>query len=128
METLDFAGVQELERRFHEAVAAEDVAALMAMYADDAVILPAGAPRIDGREAIEAFWRAGIKNAAGVKLHTTHVRSFAPGVVEELEKSTWARPARPAANTRSSGSSQDRAGCWPPTSGISTPERPDTWA
>jgi uncharacterized protein (TIGR02246 family) len=83
METLDLAGVQELERRFHAAVAAEDVAALMAMYADDAVVLPAGAPRIDGREAIEAFWRAGIKNAAGVRLHTTHVRSFAPGVVEE---------------------------------------------
>jgi len=63
------------------------------------------------------FWRAGIKNAAR-QVHTTHVRSFAPGVVEELGEIDVGAPGAPRGKYAIIWSSQDRAGCWPPTSGI----------
>ena len=83
MDTLDQAAVEALERQFADAVSRGDVETLVSMYDPDAVILPAGGKRIEGREAIEAFWRAGVSAAGGVKLTTTHVRTLAPGLVEE---------------------------------------------
>ena len=48
-----------------------DVAAVAAQYADDALLLPPGAPGVSGRSAIQAFFTKDIANskAAGVVLN-----------------------------------------------------------
>ena len=38
-----------------------DAAAVAAHYTDDAAILPPGAGRMDGKEAIQDYWNAGIE-------------------------------------------------------------------
>ncbi|HEV2364749.1 MAG TPA: SgcJ/EcaC family oxidoreductase [Caulobacteraceae bacterium] len=83
MDTIDRAGVEELERQFHQAVAEKDVGKIISMYAEDAAILPPGGLPIEGRAAIEAFWRASVDAAAGVKLVTEDVRLLGPGVAQE---------------------------------------------
>jgi len=47
------AGVDQGDRKFEEAVARGDAAAVARLYATDAEIFPPGAPRMKGREAIQ---------------------------------------------------------------------------
>ena len=54
--------------KWQEAVNAGDAAAAAEFYAEDAVLMPPGAERIEGRENIEAFWRDFLKG--GAKLDT----------------------------------------------------------
>jgi uncharacterized protein (TIGR02246 family) len=54
---------------FTEALACADAAAAAAVYAENAKLLVPGMPMLEGRRAIERFWRTGIaKGIAGVKL------------------------------------------------------------
>lgn len=50
------ATVDSLEQGFVALVAARDTEGVVAYYTDDARMLPAGGPRLDGREAIRALW------------------------------------------------------------------------
>ena len=45
---------------FQEAMRRGDVSAACVVYADDAVLLPPAADFVAGREAIAAFWQAGV--------------------------------------------------------------------
>src|SRR5438093_7936454 len=48
--------IASLNQKFAAAVAARDTDQVVGFYADDAHVLPANAPRADGREAIRATW------------------------------------------------------------------------
>ena len=55
------ASARTLDDEFVRHANAKDATALSrAFYAEDAILLPPGAPRIDGIEAIRAFWQAFI--------------------------------------------------------------------
>jgi uncharacterized protein (TIGR02246 family) len=55
-----------------------------ALYAEDARLLPPAAPVIEGREAVEAFWRAGLESGvADVQLEPLEV-DHREGVAYEL--------------------------------------------
>src|SRR5690348_10770130 len=49
--------IDEANRKFGAAVAGKDYAAMAALYAEDAKVLPPDAPIVSGRPAIEDFWR-----------------------------------------------------------------------
>lgn len=65
------------DETFLRNIAAGDVEALVDnFYATDAVILPPGAPRITGREAIVAFWKGMLgMGISKMSLETTEVSS-----------------------------------------------------
>ena len=56
------AAIERVNRRFVEAWNGGDVAGAMTVYTDDATILPPGAPRVTGRDAIQRFWQ-GVKDS-----------------------------------------------------------------
>lgn len=59
---------------FVDALERGDAAAAAAVYTDTARLLPPAAEPMEGRPAIEAFWRAGIESGiAAVELETTEL-------------------------------------------------------
>ncbi len=54
----DRAAIQEVSDEFTSSYAAGDAAALMALYTEDATLMPPGGPAVKGRAAIEAFMEA----------------------------------------------------------------------
>ena len=75
------AAAQELSReavldvvaKWEEAVNAGDAAAVADFYTEDAMLLPPGADRIEGRENIEAFWRDFLKEGTEFDLESVEV-------------------------------------------------------
>jgi uncharacterized protein (TIGR02246 family) len=63
----DAAAINETNGRWVELVAAKDAAAVAAIYAEDGMIMPTGAPAAQGREAIAAVW-SGLFGMAGFSL------------------------------------------------------------
>ena len=82
--SLDKGGVQALESRFAAAANMGDAAGVGAMYTLDAIILPPGAPRLNGRPAIQAYWAGAIQQVSDVRLSTLDVRSLGAGSVQEI--------------------------------------------
>jgi steroid delta-isomerase len=60
----DMAAANEVTAAFAAAYDAGDAAALGALYADDAHSIPPGTDEIQGRRAIEAYWRTDIGSGA----------------------------------------------------------------
>ena len=62
------AELDRMNRRFAEAFPRGDGAGVAAVYADDAVVLPPGSPRVTGRDGIRQFWQAvidsGVRNVS----------------------------------------------------------------
>ena len=54
--------IRAADRRFAAAFNRGDSAALAEFYTPDAAVLPPGAPRADGRAAIERVWREAIRS------------------------------------------------------------------
>jgi ketosteroid isomerase-like protein len=50
------ATIDSLTRALDAAIAARDTAAIAGFYAEDAVVLPANAPRVDGKAAVHGLW------------------------------------------------------------------------
>lgn len=66
--------------KFVAALNAGDAATVASFYTDDAALLPPGSERVDGREAIQAFWQGAIDG--GMKAQSLHaVEVFADGNV-----------------------------------------------
>src|SRR5689334_5339529 len=59
--------IRELEKRWVQAVAANDTTAIGNVYAEDGEFLPPGAPRVSGRAAVRSAW-AGILKARNLSL------------------------------------------------------------
>jgi uncharacterized protein (TIGR02246 family) len=54
----DVAAIRNLGPQFSQAILARDVDAVVAMYTDDAVIMPPAAPVVVGKDAIRDFFTA----------------------------------------------------------------------
>ena len=54
------AEIEKVIAEFEAAFNGKDAAAIAALYTEDAAIFPPDGPRIDGREGIGNYWRAGI--------------------------------------------------------------------
>ena len=71
---------QEIEaggRGVADGVNNKDAASIASLYTADACLLPPGAPRQDGREAIQAYWQAAIDmGLADVELTTIEVEEL----------------------------------------------------
>jgi len=66
--------------QFVAALNAGDAATVASFYTEDAALLPPGGGRVDGREAIQAFWQGAIDG--GMKAESLHaVEVFADGDV-----------------------------------------------
>jgi uncharacterized protein (TIGR02246 family) len=64
-------GIETTNRAFMDAVDDGDASAIAALYTEDARLLPPGAPPMDGRAAIEAYWKEGLAaGIAGLQLNT----------------------------------------------------------
>jgi len=80
----DMAQIQMLNDRFAEAFNKGDAAALAAMYTDDAFVLPAGAPMVRGRDAIQSFWKGGAEQLEGMQLTTLDVLPLGNDAAREI--------------------------------------------
>jgi len=69
------SAIAEVNRRFAEAVARDDMAAAASVYTEDATVLPPDAAPVAGRAKIQAFW-TGAKAALGLKGVTLTTRSL----------------------------------------------------
>jgi len=54
------AAVDSFIAAHNAAIAARDTDGVVALYTDDASVLPAGGPRVDGAEAIRGLWRSSL--------------------------------------------------------------------
>ena len=62
--------------RYVEASRGGDAHALAALYEEHAILLPPDDEPVEGRDAIEAYWRRGLEQ--GLEVHTTRVESSGP--------------------------------------------------
>lgn len=62
--------------RYVEASRGGDAHALAALYEEHALLLPPDDEPVEGRDAIEAYWRRGLEQ--GLEVHTTRVESSGP--------------------------------------------------
>lgn len=67
--------IAEVNRKFVDAVARDDMAAAASVYTDDATVLPPDAAPVSGRANIQAFW-TGAKAALGLTGVTLTTRSL----------------------------------------------------
>jgi uncharacterized protein (TIGR02246 family) len=88
------AAMQELEDAWAAAFNRSDIAAVVAMYAEDAYALPPGADMIKGRSAIEAFYRPQV-GSGEVKFTTVDVLPLGPEAACELGRFTFKTKAQP---------------------------------
>jgi len=70
----DLDQINALDSGVADAINAGDAAAIATHYTEDAAILPPGAERMDGKEAIQGYWQAGIDaGLSGVSIVATSV-------------------------------------------------------
>ena len=79
----DKASAQAGEDIFAARANAGDAAGIAKLYTSDAVVMPPGAPRAEGRPAIERYWAEVVKGVTDVKLTTLDVRTLGPGAAQE---------------------------------------------
>lgn len=91
--------IQQLNDKWDAAFNKGDAAALSAMYAEDAYVLPPGHEMITGRSAIEAFWRQAAQQVGDAKLVTLDVLPLGPGAAREIGTVTLETKARPPRQT-----------------------------
>jgi len=62
--------IERIGKEFGDAFNRGDAAGLAALYAEDGMVLPPGGPAMQGRQAIEGFWR-GAREAGVQEVHLT---------------------------------------------------------
>ncbi len=80
---LDKAAAQAGENTFAARANAGDAAGIAKLYTPDAIVLPPGAARAEGRPAIERYWADVVKGVTDVKLTTIDVRPLGPDAAQE---------------------------------------------
>ena len=111
------AEIEAVIGEFETAFNGKDAAAIAALYTEDAAIFPPDGPRIDGREGIGNYWRAGIDaGLTNLDLSATEIvdsGSFA----YEVANFSFKAPAANGASTDVKGQyiviwTKDSAGKW----------------
>jgi uncharacterized protein (TIGR02246 family) len=83
------AAIQKLEDQWAAAFNKGDAAAVAAMYADDAYVLPAGAPMSHGSPAIQDFWTKAMEQLADIKCSTQDVKPLGRSAALEIGTCTF---------------------------------------
>ena len=84
-DSMDRAAIDNANARLIELQKKGDAAGMGRMYTDDAVLLPAGAPRVEGREGIEAFWAESVSGGVeDVRLTTENLVPLGNDLVYEI--------------------------------------------
>jgi uncharacterized protein (TIGR02246 family) len=78
------AAIQKLDDAWSAAFNNGDAAAVAAMYANDAYVLPAGHDLVKGRAAIAAFWQGEARQIGNAKLVVVDVSSLGPRAAREI--------------------------------------------
>ena len=81
------SAIQAQNSTFMAAAQDGDAAALVALYTEDAWLLPPGGEMIQGREKIEAFWSSRLARIAEVKLTTVDVAPLGDDAAREVGRS-----------------------------------------
>ncbi len=89
------ATIQQLNDKWAAAFNQGDAAAVAAMYAEDAYVLPPGGDMVKGRGAIEAFWKAAMQQVGQPKLVTLDVLRLGPRAAREIGAVTLETKAQP---------------------------------
>ena len=84
----DKATINKLNDAFAAAFNKGDAAAVAAMYGDNAVVLPPGAPMVKGRKDIEAFWKGAHEQLGDLKLTTLDVAPLGAAAAREIGRFT----------------------------------------
>jgi uncharacterized protein (TIGR02246 family) len=72
-----------------------DTAAVAALYAEDAYVLPPGSAMVKGRAAIEAFWRQAAQQMSDAKLTTVDVLPLGRSAAREIGTVTLKTKSQP---------------------------------
>jgi len=88
------ATIQKLNDKWAGAFNKGDAAAVAAMYAPDAYVLPPGHDMVKGRSAIEAFWKQAAQEVGNAKLVTIDVLPLGPRAAREIGTVTLETKAR----------------------------------
>jgi uncharacterized protein (TIGR02246 family) len=91
--------IQKLDDSWSAAFNKGGAAALAAMYAPDAYVLPPGHDIVQGRPAIEAFWRGAMQQLGDAKLVAVNVLPLGPRAAREIGTfsfQTKTQPPHPA--------------------------------
>ena len=89
------ATIQQLNDKWAAAFNKGDAAAVAAMYAEDAYVLPPGGEMVKGRSAIEAFWKETAQHAGDAKLVTVDVLPLGRRGAREIGTVTLETKAQP---------------------------------
>ncbi|HVH79301.1 MAG TPA: SgcJ/EcaC family oxidoreductase [Stellaceae bacterium] len=81
--------IQKLEDQWGAAFNKGDAAAVAAMYADDAYVMPAGAPMAHGAADIQAFWGKAMQQLSDVKCTALDVKPLGRYSAREIGTCTF---------------------------------------
>ena len=90
------ATIQKLDDAWSDAFNKGDAAAIAAMYAEDAYLLPPGHDMVKGRAAIEAFWKGATQQLGNGKLVVVDVAPLGPRAAREIGTVTLATKGQPS--------------------------------
>ncbi|HYM72497.1 MAG TPA: SgcJ/EcaC family oxidoreductase [Stellaceae bacterium] len=89
------ATIQKLNDAWCAAFNKGDGAAVAAMYAQDAYVLPPGAEMVQGRAAIAKFWGAAVQQMGDIKLTTVDVLPLGRSAAREIGTVTATTKSQP---------------------------------
>lgn len=89
------AAIQRLNDQWTAAFNKGDAAAVAAIYAADAYVLPPGGDMVKGRAAIEAFWKKAATQVGDAKLVTIDVLPLGRRAAREIGTVTLETKAQP---------------------------------
>ena len=78
------AAIQKLDDDWAKAFNVGDAAAVAAMYTADAYVLPAGAPMVHDRAAIEQLWKGAMTDMQDVKCTALDVKPLGKDAAREI--------------------------------------------
>jgi uncharacterized protein (TIGR02246 family) len=89
------ATIEKLNDAWTAAFNKGDAAAVAALYAEDAYVLPPGSAMVKGRAAIEAFWRQAAQQMSDAKLTTVDVLPLSRSAAREIGTVTLKTKSQP---------------------------------
>jgi uncharacterized protein (TIGR02246 family) len=89
------AMIEKLNEVWTAAFNKGDVAAVAALYTEDAYVLPPGSAMVKGRAAIEAFWRQAAQQMTDAKLTTVDVLPLGRSAAREIGTVTLKTKSQP---------------------------------